>query len=436
MSIRNTLIVLFGKTASYAVRLLNLGHGSTWPGHIALHLNEQFIDQTLGKSKTKIIIVAGTNGKTTTSRLTRTILEENGKSVLQNESGANLLNGIASAVIMHGDMTGNIKKDYAIFEVDENALPLALNKISPDYLVLLNLFRDQLDRYGEVNILAEKWRGAVRKLSDRTTLILCADDPQIAFLGTMSENRLQRFFSVAEKKNAPAEHAADTTHCPRCGEKLRFRTITFSHLGDWHCPSCNLRHPTPELSSFPYSPLSGTYNRYNTNAAVLLAKTLGLSDGEIITALKKFTPAFGRQETLSVDGKRVQILLSKNPTGLNESLRTVRELKGENVLLILNDGAADGRDVSWIWDVDFEEFVPMLKHITVSGERAYDMGVRIKYALDKWQMADGRWQIEESLQTAINHALDQTATDKTLYILPTYTAMLATRKILTGKKIL
>lgn len=433
----NTLLINSGKLLSQTVKRLNLGHGSTWPGHIALTINPKFIRQLLNHSKTKVILVAGTNGKTTTSKLIAHILEKNGKQVLQNASGANLLNGIASTLILNAAGDGKLGHDYAIFEIDENTLPPMLQELTPDYVVLLNLFRDQLDRYGEVNTIAGKWREAITHLSKDVTLILNADDPQIAYLD-YDKTLNTKFFSckdLAKKSNKPQEHAVDSAYCPRCGTKLHFKTNTFSHLGDWSCEACKLKRPTPDVLDFPFYPLPGLYNKYNTNAAALLTKTLGFTDQTIIQALHDFKPAFGRQETITVDGKQLRIFLSKNPTGFNESLRTIKELGAKHMLLVLNDRIPDGKDVSWIWDTDLENLLDGTETITVSGDRVYDMALRVKHT-KKFTFPSSKFIAHETLKEALKTSIHALQPNQTLYVLPTYTAMLEIRKIVTGRKIL
>ncbi|HKC14867.1 MAG TPA: Mur ligase family protein [Patescibacteria group bacterium] len=421
----NILLIFLGKFITKFSRSLNLGHGSTWPGHIALNSNKNFIKDILKNSKIKIILIAGTNGKTTTSKLLQSILEEDQKKVILNESGANLLNGIASALILNTNIFGKIKKDFAIFETDENTLPQVLKELTPDVLVLLNLFRDQLDRYGEVNTIASKWKLAIDKLPKKTTLILNANDPTIVYLG---KEKKTLYFGLNEKSNLThAQDWADSVFCPRCNSKLEFEKIYFSHIGIWQCQGCGLKTPDIDLKE-TYSPLLGTYNKLNTLAAVLAAKTLGVNLALINKALKNFNPAFGRQEEVKIDGKKIKIYLSKNPTGFNESLRTVSS--GKSILLVLNDRIPDGTDVSWIWDVDFENSIKNFNSIVVSGDRTYDLALRLRYASSK------KIEVEKDLQKAIKKALKNTSEKQTLYILPTYSAMLETRKILTGKKIL
>src|SRR5258708_949578 len=341
----NLPLIAIGKTISKISKDLNRCNGSTWPGHIALKGNKNFIRDILSKSATKVIIVAGTKGKTTTAALIKTGLEKNGKTIHQNASGANLLNGIASTILLHTNPKGKLTQDYAIFEVDENALPHVLAQVTPDYLVILNLFRDQLDRYGELNSIADKWKQAISILPNKTKLILNADDPQIAFIGIQTK-RNSFYFSLHENTPNAHEQAADSAFCPQCGNKLTFITMTFSHLGKWKCPTCLLEQPKPELVSYALYPLKGTYNKYNTIAAALILKDLQFDDKEIMQAFQSFTPAFGRQEIIAYQGKNVQLFLSKNPTSFNQSFATMKELNGKTILLILNDRIPDGRDVS------------------------------------------------------------------------------------------
>ena len=422
----NTIIIFFCKLISYISQNLNLGHGSTWPGHIALKINPYFINQILGKSKTKIILVTGTNGKTTTAKLLQTILESNGRKVILNSSGANLLNGIASALITSSDTSGKLNKDFAIFEVDENTLPQIVKVIEPDYIIALNLFRDQLDRYGEIDTIAKKWREAYSKLI-KTQFILNADDPQIAFLGNGLTNA--HYFGLESKGNNKTEHASDSILCPKCTNRLTFTKHYFSHLGDWSCASCGLKRPLREIDSDLFYPLSGDYAIYDIQAAALLAKLIGLNKEQINQGLKNFKPAFGRQEIIKITNKEIQLFLSKNPTSLNESLSTAKDLGAKTLLFVLNDKIPDGLDVSWIWDVNFEQLLSKDMNIIVSGLRAYDMAIRLKYT--------GFFvHIVVDVEKAIKVAIKSLENDEKLYILPNYSAMLEARKVLTGKKIL
>ena len=422
-------LTFFTKLTSSVSRSLKLGHGSTWPGQIALNLNPGIIKDILKNSDCKIIIIAGTNGKTTTAKMLETILNSSGQRTFHNESGANLLNGIAASIILNTSPSGKLNMDYGVFEVDEASLPLVLDELTPDYLILLNLFRDQLDRYGEINILTEKWRQALNKLGSKTTLILNADDPQIAYFDEFTKTK-SKFFGLDETSKTEKSDAADSTYCPRCQTKLLFSGKIFSHLGHWKCQKCGLVRPKTDLATLSRYPLAGTYNKYNTLAAVLTATELGISQEDSLLYLQDFKPAFGRQEEITFRGRKVKLFLSKNPTSFNQSLATIMEEKPASLLFVLNDRIPDGRDVSWIWDTEIENYDFKNTSLFASGDRVYDMAVRLKYATNQNTKA------YEGLNNALLAALRPLEDNQTLYVLPTYSAMLEVRNLLQGKKIL
>jgi len=447
------LIILIGKVIIYASRLLNIGNGGTWPGEIALHFYPKVFSYFAGQINKSLILVAGTNGKTTTSKLIKHILIQSGtdpKKIIHNESGANLVNGLISSFIQNSSLTGKIYCDCAIFEVDEASLSQVLEQLTNFrkklVVVLLNLFRDQLDRYGEVDTIAGKWSRYLQKLQGDFSVVLNGDDPQIAYLGNSVLGK-KYFFGInkPEKFLKTGEHATDSTYCLNCSHKLQYKGIYFSHIGIWFCPNCPAERPTPQISGWRSS-LLGLYNEYNTLAAVGVAKILAILDKEIKRSLNNFKPAFGRQEEYNIAGKKIKIFLAKNPAGFNASLRTVLENKPKTILLVLNDRIPDGRDVSWIWDVDFE-MIPKSVKVIVSGERVYDMALRIKYKMKP--ACAGRQSnnpptggqmkqliVCEDLKKAINTGLKSINKSDTLFILPTYSAMLEVRKILGGRKIL
>ncbi len=394
--------------------MVRLGAGATWPGEIAIRLNPHILSSLTSQLKKGIILIAGTNGKTTTAAMIKTILKAQGLKVVHNASGANLLNGVVSACIQEASWSGQIKADWGVFEIDENSLPHVIQEChSPGMttslvIVLLNLFRDQLDRYGEVDVIAEKWEKALR--DSKARIIANADDPLVAYLGA-THNAF--FFGVNDKTKyqKAMEHATDSTFCLNCGARLTYDGTYFSHLGIWQCTTCGQKRPKPDVST-AVSVLPGFYNLYNILATISVAKVLGIP-----ADLSDFHAAFGRQEEIG----NVKIFLSKNPTGFNQSLRTVLELGAKDLLLVLNDRIPDGRDVSWIWDVDFE-MIPKNVSVRVSGDRIYDLALRLKYAGIKARVYE---QLEEALETP-----------ETLYVLPTYSAMLEVRKTLKGRKIL
>lgn len=454
-----------GKLMSAAIKEFGLGAGSTWPGHVALKVNPQFVKDIL-PTNLKTILIVGTNGKTTTAKLLAHIVEKNGFKVFQNEEGANLVNGLATSLVKKSSLFGKIHADVAIFEVDENNLPIILEQITPTAIVFLNLFRDQLDRYGEVHTIASKWESALKKLSSTTKLVLNSDDPEIRHLLKSTKGKIF-YFSVPSKYYQKKKFAndVDSVHCPECGTKLTFSKISYSHLGKYTCPHCKfsnenihdkINEETPQI-------LYGSYNAYNIQAAVKTAREIFKIPYENINnSLSDFTAAFGRQEKITYKKRNVYILLSKNPAGFNQSIQATKDImtkthksqpqngnveQGQTfhsytVLLLLNDRIPDGRDVSWIWDIDTEELVNFADTIMVSGDRAFDMGLRLKYSFQdqnsklKSQNYNAKVKVFEHVKIALDELIKATPEGETAFILPTYSAMLEARKILTGKALL
>jgi UDP-N-acetylmuramyl tripeptide synthase len=445
-TIRLTLTLTLTKAVAWLIRVGRLGHGFTWPGEIALRLDRRFIRRIMERNaRIKSVVIVGTNGKTTSAKIARHVLLKNGWRVIGNETGANLKNGIASALIQSAGPTGKIEADAAIFEVDENVLPLLLSDFFPDAIMILNLFRDQLDRYGEVNTIALKWQEALAGLSKKTTLIMNADDPQIAYLGRTLAGLSVAYFGLSKDlmKRRAVPHEADSLYCPGCGLRLSYEAIAYSHVGDFRCAGCGFSRPREVVDCSPKvrSPLLGLFNRYNVNAVALMIHTVfGVPLEKIDEDVHDFGAAFGRQEIVDYRGRRIVIQLSKNPTGFNQSIEILEEfdLPERRVLVLLNDRIPDGRDVSWIWDVDFELLVGLVKKIVVSGDRAYDMGIRLRYAAAPSNTGTGgapaapEMTIVPDLDEAIDRAVEMTPPGEYLFILPTYSAMLEVRDRLTG----
>lgn len=420
-----------GKGVLKLSKLINRS-GSTWPGHMALKTDRNLIRNVIKKNPgIKIILVAGTNGKTTTTKALAHILESNGVSTLTNNAGANLLNGLASLLVAHVSIGGTLTHKAIIFEVDENTLPLVLEEIpNPSAVILLNLFRDQLDRYGEVNTTAEKWKDSIKKFSDKTLVVANADDPQVADIAMCAKNSVYYTVDNTLKKEKVLSHAVDSTTCPKCNNPLTYSGISYSHLGNYRCTKCGFQNPKSKAYAFK-SNLLGTYNIYNLTASILTAdKVFGILPYSAINNLNDFKPAFGRQEQIDVDGKKITILLSKNPTGFNESIKVIQQNNSSTLLILLNDRVPDGRDISWIWDVDFEILSSSKNvNVIVSGDRCYDLANRLMFA-------GVTHEVFESYEKAYEQALLQTPKGKTLTVLPTYSAMLELRKLVSGKAIL
>ncbi|MCF4967286.1 Mur ligase family protein [Nostoc sp. CMAA1605] len=435
--VRLGFAVLVAKSVTFGVRSLRLGAASVLPGAIARRIEPRLLQLLSQQVKNGVIIIAGTNGKTTTALLLRTILENKGFRVCHNSTGANLENGLMTAFLESTNLVGTLDVDYAILEVDENIVPKVLTPLQPKAILCLNLFRDQLDRYGEVDTISKRWTKVIATLPPETVVIPNADDPTLSHLGQQLPQKVL-FFGLNEPQHylEAIPHAVDSIYCPRCGHSLDYQGVYLSHLGDFTCPSCGFTKSQPALVSSEWQQiLVGLYNKYNTLAAATAAKELGVDENTIRNTINNFQAAFGRAEDLVIDGKRVRILLSKNPVGTNETIRVVTQSTDKTTLMVLNDRTPDGTDVSWIWDVDTEKLVERGGTLIVSGDRVYDMALRLRYS-EKTPQSNINLIVEEDLKQAIATALEHTPPNETLHILPTYSAMLEVREVLTGRKIL
>lgn len=432
--VRYLIACAIGLGTAYFAKVFGYGAGSTWPGELAIRICPDILVFLKKRVSKGIVFVVGTNGKTTTSLMISGILHTSGGTILHNTSGANLLNGIVSS-FFHPWKT----VDYAVFEIDENTLPSVSAYIHPDVLVVINLFRDQLDRYGEVDAIAERWRKTLVELPKKTTVVANGDDPTIAAITQhLSAHVVYIGLEDPSYYLPKMQHATDAIYCPKCGSRLTFGGVYFSHLGKWACGTCGFTHPDITVDAKQYtSPLEGVYNIYNTLAAAAVGEVLHVELGTIQKSLDTFKPAFGRMEEILYQDVSIRILLSKNPTGFNESLRTVSASKKNGPLLIvLNDRIPDGTDVSWIWDADFEQLESYGYPIVVSGDRTFDMLTRIQYATTSDAHEKKTILYDPSLYEAIEKCVQITKEGQTMWILATYSAMLDVRKILTGKKIL
>ncbi|MDZ8096269.1 MAG: Mur ligase family protein [Nostoc sp. DedQUE05] len=429
--------VSVAKSVTFIVRSLRLGAASVLPGSIARRIEPRLLQLLSQQVKNGVILIAGTNGKTTTALLLCTILERKGFRVTHNSTGANLENGLMTALLESTNLLGTLNTDYAILEVDENIVPKVLAPLQPRIILCLNLFRDQLDRYGEVDTISKRWTKVISTLPVETVVIPNADDPTLSNLGQQLPQRVL-FFGLNEPEHylEAIPHAVDSIYCPKCGHSLDYKGVYLSHLGDFTCPKCGFSKSKPTLESSEWSQiLVGLYNKYNTLAAATAAIELGIDEATIRDTINNFQAAFGRAEDLVINGKRVRILLSKNPVGTNETIRVVTQSTDKTTLLVLNDRTPDGTDVSWIWDVDTEKLVERGGTLVVSGDRVYDMALRLRYS-QKHPESNLNLIVEEDLRQAIATALEHTPENETLHILPTYSAMLEVREVLTGRKIL
>jgi UDP-N-acetylmuramyl tripeptide synthase len=428
-----------------ASRRLGRGGGTTVPGRLLLRLSPGALARMSGELEDGSVLVSATNGKTTTASMIAGALDRAGRPVVHNRAGSNMAWGVATALLDAGRAPGQL----GLFEVDEAWLPSVAQELRPRLLLLSNLFRDQLDRYGELELLADRWAELVAGLDGRAGFVLNADDPLVADLGRGRAG--VTYFGVEDDSQAlpDMQHAADSKHCRNCGAAYAYDAVYLGHLGRYRCPNCGRERPRPTVAATrvtlegmsgsrvelrtPRGPLSlrlplpGLYNVYNAVAAAATALELGVPLPSVVEALEGFAGAFGRVETIPIDGRRVSILLVKNPAGANEVLRTLTLEDGAlDLWLALNDRIADGRDVSWIWDADFELLAGRVRRATCSGTRAEEMALRLKYA----GVDAGAISVERDLGDSLDAAVERAANGARLYALPTYTALLDLRDLL------
>jgi UDP-N-acetylmuramyl tripeptide synthase len=443
--------VALSRAIGAASRKSGRGGGTTLPGRVLLRMEPEAI-AALGVGLDRgTTIVSATNGKTTTAGMIAAILAADGRHPVHNRAGSNMTWGVATALLEQ-------RGEEGLFEVDEAWLPRVAEQLDPSLIVLGNLFRDQLDRYGEMEALADDWAEVVAARVGRSGYVLNADDPLIADLGRDPEGARRDgvlYFGIDDAAQALPElqHAFDAKHCRRCGHPYTYERAFVGHLGHYHCPDCGAERPQPEVAATAIElqgmdgsrvtvrtpqgelrlelPLPGLYNVYNALAAVAAGLRLGVEPERIATALGEMRAAFGRVETIDAGGVPVSILLIKNPAGANEVLRTLllESRQGEpiDLWIALNDRIADGRDVSWIWDADFELLAGGVRRVVCSGTRAPEMALRLKYAGWPEEAIEVVPGIGASLDTAVSRAPGR------LFALPTYTALLELRKLLADR---
>lgn len=448
--LRLATAILAGQSTAALARTVGVGGGTTMPGRVARSIAPTVMRDLAARLPQGAVLVTGTNGKTTTARLVSHILQGVSTTVVHNRAGANLAAGIASALVQQATWRGHVRGDLGVFEVDEATLPRVWTPLAPRAVILNNLFRDQLDRYGEIDTVASRWRAALDlDPAAQTTMIFNADDPLVSDVG-----RAHRGLQVAYGIEDPScglgtlEHAADARYCYRCGIAYRYAAVYFGHMGDYRCERCGVGRPSPSVAAAEIrlfgveggaftlrtpvgtarvqTRLPGVYNVHNILAASACCLHLGVPLAAVARGIEGFAPAFGRAERVRINGGETLLLLAKNPAGFNEVLRTVlRDAADAVVLIAINDLTADGRDISWLWDVDFEMLAGRARHVVTSGLRAHDMALRLKYA----GVAPAATSVEPDLSRALDAALAVSHNER-LFVLPTYTAMLQLRNIL------
>ena len=453
---RLTAAIVASRLSRVAIQRFGRSGGTSAPGMIAQRLDPRILWKLSNRLSQGSIVVAGTNGKTTTSRMIANMLEADGRSVIHNRSGSNLVRGAISALADKSNLLGTPRGEIAVIETDEAAFPELVRSTRPRAILLNNLFRDQLDRYGELDTIARKWRNALQDLDATTTVIVNADDPSLmSVTDDLPVKRLTFGLKTQDHRLSALPHAADSSTCRACGTEMEYKALYVSHLGDWRCPGCGRARPELDTigrditlngmdslsmrveSADGVSEIDlgvpGLYNAYNALAATASGRFLDVPSEAIQRSLAEFRAAFGRLERVTYKNRYLTLILVKNPVGFNEVLRMLTAANGEvadPTLIAINDLDADGRDVSWLWDVDFELLAAGSAPLSTAGIRGADMANRLKYA----GVADDRLQ---SLPGAIERGLERWIASvpegSAASILPTYTAMLDIRRYLTDQ---
>jgi lipid II isoglutaminyl synthase (glutamine-hydrolysing) len=438
--------IVAGKTTASATRLLRMGGGTSLPGLVADRVHPGLVRELADRVSDGFIVVTGTNGKTTTTKMLVGTLQRDGRSVLTNDSGSNLHRGISSSLVSSADLLGRGLggAEIAVLEVDEGSMPAVVDDVKPHVALVMNFVRDQLDRYGEVDTIVRTVGQSLAERPDLTT-ILNADDPYVASVAQFAAGPVVYYGLDDPGLDPHPDPLLETMYCRGCGGEIAYRKRYYGHSGDWYCPDCGAQRPpldfcatgialTPRASSFTLRagteslslelPVPALYNVYNAVAAAAAANVVGASAESIAEEMRAYHAAFGRMETLSVDGRDVMLLLSKNPIAARQALAAVLiDRQPKRLALALNDNFADGRDISWIWDVDFEDFDLSRCTLAATGTRAEDMALRLKYA----GVPAESIAIERDPAKAVRDLVRDMPADELAYALATYTAMIEIR---------
>lgn len=454
---RRALAVDAGKATRWLSRRLGKGGGTNYPGLVAQRIDPSTLRDLAGSVPNGCVFVTGTNGKTTTTRILADAMRRSGLEPLTNREGSNMTAGVATTLLARSDALGSLRvgeRAIGIFEIDEGHLLPAIKAMQPRLVLFTNLLRDQLDRYFELDWTAHLWREALAALPPMSTVVLNADDPQVAYLGDDLPNPVL-YYGVEDARHAlpELEHISDSRRCMRCAADLQYSHVFYAHFGHYSCPACGWTRPNPRLSAWRIDlaglggsrvevatptgamelelPLGGLFNAYNALAAAAAASALGVGSSSVAEAVGSAQSAFGRLERFAVDGKSTCLALVKNPSGYNEVLRLLlAEEHTRGLVLALNDDGPDGRDVSWIWDVDLERCRDPLRFVICSGHRALDLALRLKYAELSRATPAPEVLIEPDVNKAFELGLGTLHEGETLCVLPTYTAMWELRETL------
>ena len=438
MRLRRTVAILAAKALSFGCKLAGK-QGVTMAGKLALKIDPDILKDLACQVREKIFVVCGTNGKTTTNNLLCSAVEAEGKKLVCNHTGSNMLMGVAAAFVLAAKWNGKLDADYACIEIDEASTVRVFPHFKPDYMVLTNLFRDQLDRYGEIDITMNLLDRAMKMAPDMK-IIVNGDDALSAYLAMESVNSYVTY-GISEKvfEEQDSHEIREGRFCKRCGARLEYDFYHYSQIGVYHCPECGFSRPAIDYDASHINMAHGLefdvegrhiaadyrgfYNIYNILAAYSAARTAGLELKNFDKVLQQFNPQNGRNELFRIDGSKVLLNLAKNPAGFNQNISAVMEDETEkDLIIVINDNAQDGTDISWLWDVDFDRFAAdNIRSITVSGIRCQDMRLRLKYV-------DISSELIDDVKTAIERRLKDGCGN--LYVLVNYTALYSTHNIL------
>jgi lipid II isoglutaminyl synthase (glutamine-hydrolysing) len=449
---RMAFAISAGKLAGASGRLLRIGGGTSLPGMIARRIDPNVLKTVIGASKARKIVITGSNGKTTTARMTASIPEYSGLHVSHNRTGSNMLQGVTSVAVNFADVFGRLDSDVLILEIDEGTIPLAVPEIQPDVVLITNIFRDQLDRYGELYSVAKALNKMLEDLPESSTILLNGNDPQVANFGLNAKARRLYFGLETTEVGTPVpEQSADIIRCIRCQEDLQYEVAYMSHLGLYHCPNCGYTLPkldfaatsvklapngegpshvkirTPQGEIELDIPLPGIHNVYNATAAIGAAMAAGFQMDRAPEAIASARPAFGRLEKIQAGNQTIYLAFVKNPTSFNLILRLIAQHTGEKHLMVVaSNTVVDGEDFAWLWDVDIEEIAQDIRDVVCSGSKAEELAMRLKYA----EIPTDRISISHEREAALDAALKNAGPGGTLYIMSSYTPTHELRRIM------
>lgn len=449
---RLALAISAGKLAGASGRFLRIGGGTSLPGVIARRIDPNILKEVMGASKAKKIVITGSNGKTTTARMTATIADFSGKRISHNRTGSNMLQGVTAVAVNFANVFGHLDSDVLLFEVDEGTIPLAVPEISPDVVVITNIFRDQLDRYGELYSVARALDRMLEQLPETATVLLNGNDPQVANFG--QNTKAQRLFfglETTEVGTPVPESSADVIRCIHCQEDLMYEVAYMSHLGLYRCPNCGYTLPkldfaatsvklspdgegptqtkirTPQGEIELSIPLPGLHNVYNATAALGAAVAAGFDMAKASAAIASMRPAFGRLEKIQAGDQTIYLAFVKNPTSFNLMLRLIKQHTAEkHALMVMSNTVVDGEDFAWLWDVDLEEIADQLRDVVCAGGKAEELAMRLKYA----EVPTEKICVVHEREAALDAALKNAGPGGTLYIMASYTPTHELRRIM------